>query len=82
MLTMCRDDDEIARLHVHRLVVALEEQFGFALQDDDPFGFILIVPEAVRTGVARGYNPFDADVLVLGKDFDEFLWKIGRYVGE
>ena len=71
-----RDVDVIARLHVDRLVVALEEQFGFALQGDNTFGFFLIVPKPIGTGVAGGHDPFDADVLVLSEDIDEFLGEI------
>jgi hypothetical protein len=77
---MRRDVDVIARLHVDRLIVAFEEQFGFALQYDNPFGFFLIVPEAVRTGVAGGHDSLDADVLILGKDFNEFLGEISEEV--
>ena len=64
------------------LFVALEKQFGFALQDDNPFVFLLIVPEVVGAGLAGGDNPLDTDVFVFGEDFNEFLGKIGRQVGE
>ena len=40
------------------------------------------VQEDIGTGVAGGYDARDADVLVLGEDFDEFLGEIGRQVGE
>ena len=82
MLSVRRNVDEIARLHVDRFVVVLEEQFCFALQDDDPFGLFLIVPRPIRTGVVRGDDPLDADLLVLGEEFDQFLGEIGRQVGE
>ena len=79
---MRRDVDEITRLQVDRLVIALEEQLGFALQHDNPFVLVLIVPEAVGTGLACGDNPLDADVLVLGEDINKFLGKLAREVGE
>ena len=69
MLSVRRDVDEIAHLHVDRFVIALEEQFGFTLQHNNPFGFILIVPEAVRTGLAVGQDPFDADGIGFGQGF-------------
>jgi len=74
MFSVRRDVDEIARLHVDRLFVALEVQFGFALQPNNPFCIFLIVPRAIRTDLAGGDDPLDADVVVLGEDFNEFLW--------
>ena len=71
MLSVRCNVDEIARLHVNRLVIVLEEQFDFALQHDNPFGFFLIVPKPVRTGVAGGDDPFDTDVIVLCEGFNE-----------
>jgi hypothetical protein len=45
---MRRNQDVITGPHRDRLFAVLEEELGFALQNDHPFGLILIVPEAFR----------------------------------
>src|SRR5437660_11278816 len=55
-----RDGDEIAGLHVHEAVVETEPRG--ALQNEHPFGLILVVPESTRRGVAVRDDPFNADV--------------------
>jgi len=82
MPAMRRDVDETAWLHVNRLVIALEQKFGFALQDDNPFAFLLIAPKPIGTGVPGGDDPFDADVFLIGENFVQFLGKISRDVVE
>src|SRR5690606_35812798 len=72
MLPMGLDQNVIAGPHLNRFTI-LEKQFGFALNHNDPLVFVLIVPEALGRDVSRGYDPLDADVLVLSENRDEFL---------
>src|SRR5690606_2720317 len=82
MPPMCRNLNTIARPHRDRLVVSLELQLRFALQNHDPLGLVLIVPEALGRGVARRHNPLDAHMPALRKHVDLFLGKRRRRLGE
>ena len=68
----------IAWLQVNRLGISLEQQLGFALQHDHPLALLLIVPEAIGTGMPRGDDAFDARVLAFCECLDEFLGRPGR----
>ena len=48
MLPVCCDQNMVAGPHRYRIIVVLKEQLGLALQDNDPFGLVLIVPVAFR----------------------------------
>lgn len=82
MLSMDRDVDVIARPHFDGLIVAVKKQFCSTFQNDHPLVLVLIVPVPFGTGLPGRNDPFDADVVVLGEDFDEFLGQIRRQVGE
>lgn len=77
MFAMGRDQHMVSRLHLHGLAI-IEHQFRFAFQYDYPLVFVLIVPEAFRTGMAGGDDSFNADMLVLDEDRDKFFGKVGR----
>ena len=68
--------DVIARPHLNGLVFFLKHQPRRSSYDDHPLVLVLIVPEVLWTGMPRGDDSFDADVLILGEDFNEFLGKI------
>lgn len=68
--------------HGERLFIALKEKLCFALQNDHPLGFFLIVPLALRRSVDCGDDPLDADIVDLGKNFDQFLRECGRMVSD
>jgi hypothetical protein len=68
----------IAGLEMNWLRVSVKQQPCFALEHDDPFGFVLIVPEVFRACVSGGHDAFDADVIVLDDGLSEFYWKLGR----
>jgi hypothetical protein len=70
---MRRDVEVVAWFHRHQLVVVLELQLGFAFQHDNPLMFLLIVPKAVGTAVARRNNPLDADLRIRCENFRKFL---------
>jgi hypothetical protein len=67
----------IARLQVNRLSVSLEQYLGFAFQNDQPLGFVLIVPEAFRTGMPREHDAFDTHVLAFYESHDQFHRELG-----
>jgi hypothetical protein len=78
---MRRNENMITGSHLHGVPI-LEQQLGFAFQHDYPFVFLLIVPTTFWTGMSRGDDPLNANVFVLGKDPDQFLWERVRKVGE
>ena len=58
---------------LQQMFVVLKSQLRFTFQESDPFVLVLIVPEAFRTGVSSGNDPFNADVFVLDEYRGEFL---------
>src|SRR5687768_2610474 len=70
------DQDMVPSQHVQGFTT-VELQFRFALQDDNPFIFVLIVPESVRTLVPDRNNAFNPNVLIFCKDCDEFVRQLG-----
>ena len=60
---VCRNIDEVPRPHFQWLVVVLESKSGCSFEQDNEFSFLLVVPKALRRGVAVRNNPFDANVV-------------------
>ncbi len=80
MPSVCRNVDEVPRLHLDHSILKLEP--GRSFQHHDPFMLILVVPEPFRRGVAVRNDPFDAD-LGGGEDrLHDFIGKLIREVME
>src|SRR5579875_1343415 len=81
MSPMSRDGDERTGPQFYRFL-PLESQPGGSLQEEDPFGSLLVVPEALGRGVAQGDDPLDAEPWRAEERLDEFLVQVGGDVGE
>ena len=73
VLLVSWDEEVIARVHAERFAVTFKEQFGLAFQNRDPFVLVLVVPKAIRTGLARRDDSLDADVRGFRENFNEFV---------
>src|SRR5262245_38260489 len=62
MARVRRDVQIVTGLELACLGLAVEAQAGAAGQQHNPFGFILVVPEAGRTRLSGRDDPFDAHV--------------------
>src|ERR1700704_5116863 len=62
MARVRRDVQIVTGLELAHLRLAVEAQAGAAGQQYDPFGFILVVPEAGRACLPGGDDPLDAHV--------------------
>jgi hypothetical protein len=75
MTAVCGDQEGIAGCQRDLLVWIGEAKACGALQENHPFIFLLVIPEASRAPVAFGKDAFDADGGCLQDNLKNFLWK-------
>ena len=71
---------KIAGLHFHNAVFELKSRCTF--QNNHPFMFILVIPEAIWTGMSVGNYPFNSNVGSFEQFCKKLVGKVFRKVGE